>query len=44
MLLVVFLMMAILTGVNRFITQNKIEAAIKSLSKKKSPGHDGFTA
>jgi glutamyl-tRNA reductase len=29
---------------NRAITQNKIEAAIKSLPKKKSPGTDGFTA
>jgi hypothetical protein len=29
---------------NRFITQNKIEVAIKSFPKKKSPGPDGFTA
>jgi hypothetical protein len=29
---------------NRSITQNKIEAAIKSLLKKKSTGPDGFTA
>jgi hypothetical protein len=28
---------------NRSITQNKIEAAIKSLPKKESPGPDGFT-
>jgi thioredoxin-like negative regulator of GroEL len=30
--------------VNRSITQNEIEAAIKSLSKKKSPELDGFSA
>jgi hypothetical protein len=29
---------------NRSITQNKIEAAINSLPKKKSPGPDGFFA
>jgi hypothetical protein len=29
---------------NRFITQNEIEGAIKSLLKKKSPGPDGFSA
>jgi hypothetical protein len=29
---------------NRSITQNEIEAAIKSLPKNKSPGHDGFSA
>jgi hypothetical protein len=27
---------------NRSITQNEIEAAIKTLPKKKSPGSDGF--
>jgi hypothetical protein len=29
---------------NRSITHNEIEAAIKSLPKKKSPGHEGFSA
>jgi glutamyl-tRNA reductase len=29
---------------NRSVTQNEIEAAIKSLPKKKSPGPDGFFA
>jgi hypothetical protein len=29
---------------NRSITQNEIEVAIKSLPKKKSPGLDGFSA
>jgi hypothetical protein len=29
---------------NRSITQNEIEASIKSLPKKKHPGPDGFSA
>jgi hypothetical protein len=29
---------------NRCVTQNEIEAAIKRLPKKKSPGLDGFSA
>jgi hypothetical protein len=29
---------------NRSVTQNEIEAAVKSLPKKKSPGPDGFSA
>jgi hypothetical protein len=29
---------------NRLVTQNEIEAAMKSLPKKKSPGPDGFSA
>jgi hypothetical protein len=29
---------------NRLITQSEIEAPIKSLTKKKSPGPDGFSA
>jgi hypothetical protein len=29
---------------NRYIIQNEIEAAIKSLPKKKSPGPNGFSA
>jgi hypothetical protein len=33
-----------ISHLNRFITQNKIEAAIKSLPKKKSQGPDEFTA
>jgi hypothetical protein len=33
-----------LNHLNRSITNNKTEIAVKSLSKKKSPGCDGFTA
>jgi hypothetical protein len=33
-----------ISHLNRCITQNEIEAAIKSLPKKKSPGPDGFSA
>jgi hypothetical protein len=33
-----------LNHLNRSITQNEIEAAIKSLQKKKTPGPDGFSA
>jgi hypothetical protein len=33
-----------ITHLNRPITQNEIEAAIKSLPNKKSPGPDGFSA
>jgi hypothetical protein len=29
---------------NRSVTQNEIEAAMKSLWKKKGPGPDGFSA
>jgi hypothetical protein len=29
---------------NRSVTQNEIEATIKSLPKKRSPGPDGFSA
>jgi hypothetical protein len=29
---------------NRCLTQNEIEAAMKSFPKKKSPGPDGFSA
>jgi hypothetical protein len=32
-----------ISHLNRSITQNEIEAAIKSLPKKKSPGPDGFS-
>jgi hypothetical protein len=30
--------------INRSITQNEIEVAIKSLTKEKSPGPDGFSS
>jgi glutamyl-tRNA reductase len=33
-----------ISHLNRSITQKEIEAAIKSLPKKKSPGPDGFSA
>jgi hypothetical protein len=33
-----------INSLNRSITQNKIEAATKSLPKKKSSGPDGFSA
>jgi hypothetical protein len=33
-----------ISHINRSITRNEIEAAIKSLPKKKSPGPDGFSA
>jgi hypothetical protein len=33
-----------ISHLNRSITQNEIEAAIKGLPKKKSPGPDGFSA
>jgi hypothetical protein len=33
-----------ISHLNRSITQNEIEAAIRSLPKKKSPGPDGFSA
>jgi glutamyl-tRNA reductase len=33
-----------INNLNRSITQNEIEAAIKSLQKKKSPGLHGFSA
>jgi hypothetical protein len=33
-----------MSHLNRSITQNEIETAIKSLPKKKSPGPDGFSA
>jgi hypothetical protein len=32
-----------INDLNRYITQNEIEAAIKSFPKKKSPGPDGFS-
>jgi hypothetical protein len=34
----------VINHLNRPITQNEIEAAIKSLPKKKSPGSDGLSA
>jgi glutamyl-tRNA reductase len=34
----------VINHLNRSITQKEIEAAIKSLPKKKSPGPEGFTA
>jgi hypothetical protein len=33
-----------ISHLNRSITRNEIEAGIKSLPKKKSPGPDGFSA
>jgi hypothetical protein len=33
-----------INNLNRSITQNEIEVAIKSLPKKKSPGPNGFSA
>jgi hypothetical protein len=33
-----------ISHLNRSITQNEIEAAIKSIPKKKSPGPGGFSA
>jgi glutamyl-tRNA reductase len=33
-----------INNLNRSITQNEIEEAIKSLPKKKSPGSEGFSA
>jgi hypothetical protein len=33
-----------INNLNRSLTQNEIEAAIKSLTKKKSPRPDGFSA